>query len=216
MGELVETAEQHRLEEPLPYFVAVFAASSCIILANPLHPMYTKINKFLHKGPEWQVDKMPSYWADRILLHPPIEDDGYCLEVEWFLDFLISGLRTPKVYRPIFFTTLSILNGSQDMEIYRRASIFERLLTFSTSVSLQKPLLKKLSHLLYRCTYVEGSTTLITRCGLLSWIEGETVRNTDEAAKLLLDSLAKRAYEMCDRSKVDPWIGGAGVKLIGI
>ena len=59
--------------------------------------MYTKINKFLHRGPEWNLGKMPSYWADKILLHPPTEDDGYRMEVEWLLDFLVDGLRTPEV-----------------------------------------------------------------------------------------------------------------------
>ena len=97
LGEVVETAEHHPVEQPLPYFVGVFAARSCTVLANPLHPMYTKINKFLHRGPEWTVNKMPSYWADRVLLHPPTEDDGYRAEVEWLLHSLLDGLRTPEV-----------------------------------------------------------------------------------------------------------------------
>lgn len=97
IGELVETAEHYPTEQSLPYFAGIFASRSCVVLAHPLHTMYTKINKFLHKGPAWNLDKLPSYWVDRILLHPPTEDDGYHTEVEWLLDFLVDGLRTAKV-----------------------------------------------------------------------------------------------------------------------
>lgn len=98
IGELVETTRNHPVAQPLPYLVGVFAAQSCRILTDPLHPMYIKINKFLHKGPEWNVNKMPSYWVDRVLLHPPTDDEGYRAEVEWLLDFLLDGLRTPEVH----------------------------------------------------------------------------------------------------------------------
>lgn len=96
-GEVVETAKQMPSKTALPYFAGVIAARSFLILANPLHVMYTKINKFLNKGPQWNVVKLPSYWVDRVLLHPPTDDDAHYEEVRWMLDGLIDGLRTPAV-----------------------------------------------------------------------------------------------------------------------
>lgn len=215
IGELVETAEHYPSEQSLPYFAGVFASRSCVVLAHPLHPMYTEINKFLHKGPAWNLDKMPSYWADRILLHPPTEDDGYRTEVEWLLDFLVDGLRTPKVYLRPLYILLFVLTKSQDMEVYRRSNIFERLLTLHTSASLPGSCSEKIVHLLYRCTYVDGGTTLITRCGLLSWVQNELALNTlTPAERFLLRSLLKRVYETSDINKVDDWSGGGATKLI--
>lgn len=215
IGELVETAEHYPSEQSLPYFAGVFALRSCVVLTHPLHPMYTKINKFLHKGPAWNLDKMPSYWADRILLHPPTEDDGYCTEVEWLLDFLVDGLRTPRVCLRLVYIPLFVLTNSQDMEVYRRSNIFERLLTLRASASLPSSCSEKIVHLLYRCTYVNGGTTWITRCGLLSWVQNELALNTrTPAQRFLLRSLVKRVYESSDVNKVDDWSGGGATKLI--
>ena len=96
-GELVETAEHFPSERQFPYVAGVFAASCCSVLVEPLHPLYSKINKFLNRGPKWDVSKIPSYWADKILLHPPTEEDCCEAEMNWLLDFLIDGLRTPEV-----------------------------------------------------------------------------------------------------------------------
>jgi nucleolar pre-ribosomal-associated protein 1 len=96
-GEVVETAKEMPSKTALPYFAGVIAARSFSILANPLHVMYTKINKFLNKGPQWNVVKLPSYWVDKVLLHPPTDDDAHYEEVRWMLDVLIDGLRTPAV-----------------------------------------------------------------------------------------------------------------------
>ena len=59
--------------------------------------MYIKVNKFLNKGPPWNVTKLPSYWIDKVMLHPPSDDDSHHREVEWLLDALLDGLRTPSV-----------------------------------------------------------------------------------------------------------------------
>ena len=66
---------------------------SALVLADPLHKMYGKINKYLNKGPKWDWRKIPSYWIDRVLLREPEHDDGYHVEVDWLLDLLVSGLR---------------------------------------------------------------------------------------------------------------------------
>ena len=99
LGEVIETVEHLVSETPFPHFAGVFASRSYLILAAPLHPLYTKINNFVHKGPQWKVDKLPSYWIDKIILQPPTEDDGYRAEIEWLLDILLDGLRTANVSR---------------------------------------------------------------------------------------------------------------------
>ena len=99
-GEVYETAKNISPPQVLPYFAVVVAARSLSVLANPLHVMYTKINKFLNKGPFWNLEKLPSYWVDRVLLHPPTDDETHYEEIRWMLDILIDGLRTPSVSSP--------------------------------------------------------------------------------------------------------------------
>jgi hypothetical protein len=55
------------------------------------------VNRFLNKGPRWEIGKIPSYWIDKILLREPEYDDGHYVEVSWLLDTFIDGLRSPKV-----------------------------------------------------------------------------------------------------------------------
>jgi nucleolar pre-ribosomal-associated protein 1 len=73
--------------------------------------------------------------------------------------------------------------------------------------------MERLVGLLYRCTYVGGSSTLITRCGLLSWIDSRVhASNTSASDIAALRHLASRVYDTSEKSRVDEWSGGA-VKL---
>ena len=96
-GELVETAKEIVPDTALPYFVTVLGACLLAVVADPLHFMYEKVNNFLHKGPRWDVTKLPSYWVDKIIVKPPTNDKSYYEESGWLLDVLIDGLRTPPV-----------------------------------------------------------------------------------------------------------------------
>lgn len=75
----------------------MLAARLLSVVADPLHIMYEKVNRFLHKGPRWNVAKLASYWVDKILLNPPTRDEAHYQEAEWLLDALVDGLRTPAV-----------------------------------------------------------------------------------------------------------------------
>ena len=97
VGEVVETAEKIIADGPLPYYAGVLAADLLLVLDDPLHLMYAKVSKFLNRGPEWNVAKLPSYWVDKVLMNPPTYDDGHYQEAEWLLDGLIDGLRTTAV-----------------------------------------------------------------------------------------------------------------------
>ncbi|KAK5171613.1 hypothetical protein LTR04_000896 [Oleoguttula sp. CCFEE 6159] len=186
LGELIETSRTVIESQALPYIVGVFAARALTVLTDPSHFMYLKINKFLQRGPSWNIGRLPSYWAEKTILAEPDDDDAYHKEVGWLVDLLTDGLRS-----------------TADMDIYRARNVFERVLVLYGAPSSSKQLKEKLLRLVYRATLVEGSTTLITRSGLLSWIHSQ-VASQDEN-RSTLQWLAKQLYDSCDRERVDEW-----------
>ncbi|KAJ5966147.1 hypothetical protein N7481_012861 [Penicillium waksmanii] len=191
-GELLETVNALGISagEPIPWIVGECAANCLAVITSPLHKVYGKVNKFLQKGPAWEVEKIPSYWIDKIFLHEPELDDGFFDEIDWLLGLFVKGLRSKA-----------------DMEIYRRANVFERILSLYQSSSIGTEARKKILHIIFRAAQVGGSTTLITRAAIISWIEVQiTVANAKEAA--LLSALARKLYEMSDRERVDAWSAG--------
>ncbi|KAL8678966.1 MAG: hypothetical protein Q9186_004734 [Xanthomendoza sp. 1 TL-2023] len=192
IAELAESCKEYIAETALPYFAGVMAAESCLILSDPLHILYTKINRFLNKGPVWKVEKLPSYWVDQILIRLPTVDDAHYREVGWLLNLLGEGLRT-----------------TADMELYRRCHILERLLSLMASPSLPSPQQEKLLELLYRCGYADGSTTLITRCSLPSWVPCRIASGYTRGLQTsALEGLVERCLQDCDQKRVHEWSGG--------
>lgn len=196
LAELAETAATINPEQPLPYFAGVFATRLLQVLDDPLHIMYEKVNTFLSKRPQWNVDKLPSYWIDKIVLHPPTNDDSHYHEIEWLLDLLINGLR-----------------DANDMDLYRRCHTIERMLTLAASPKVPQLCLGKIIDLLFRSTYVNGSTTLITRCGLISWLSINMVIR-DDSLKAKLKVLAQRIYETSDQMRVNEWSSGSIIAML--
>ena len=90
-------------EESVPWIVGECAATCLAVISDPLHKLYGKVCRFLQKYPSWEVEKIPSYWIDKILLHEPDLDDGYSEEINWLLDMLVRGLRTRAVSSSFFF-----------------------------------------------------------------------------------------------------------------
>ena len=70
---------------------------------------------------------------------------------------------------------------------------------------------RKIADMLYVCTYVEGSTTLITQCGLLSWIDHRMALLGPDHA--VLGRLKARVWETCDQSRVKGWMSGVPVDI---
>ncbi|KAF9894726.1 hypothetical protein FE257_006616 [Aspergillus nanangensis] len=195
-GELLETAKQAGLESPMPWIVGECAASCLTVLTTPLHKLYGKVNKFLQKAPSWELEKIPSYWIDKILLNEPELDDGYFNETSWLLELLIKGLRTEA-----------------DMEIYRRANVFERVLAFYESPGSGLSAKRNVLHLLYRSTQVQGSTTLITRAGIISWIQSQ-VAAVNEKEAYIFTAMACSVRDTSDQERVEKWSGGAAMQAI--
>ncbi|KAH8434074.1 NPA1/URB1 family protein [Aspergillus melleus] len=196
-GELYETVKLLGLESPLPWIVGECAASCLAVLTNPTHKLYGKVNAFLQKAPTWEPEKIPSYWIDKILLREPELDDGHFEETNWLLDLLVKGLRT-----------------GTDMEIYRRANVFERAFAFYESPSTSVSVKRKILHLIYRSTQVQGSTTLITRAGIVSWIQSQIpVVGAKEASSF--SAITNSLHESSDKERVAKWSGGAVGKAVG-
>ncbi|KAF2816380.1 uncharacterized protein BDZ99DRAFT_505823 [Mytilinidion resinicola] len=189
LHEVVETS-RGAAHAPLSYVAGVFAFRVLTILADPTHYMFPKVNKFLNKGPSWVVGKIPSYFAENTLRSEPEEDDGYYREVNWLLDFFIDALRT-----------------AEDMEIFRAKNIFERVLGFYSTPGCGFRTKEKMLRLLFRAAAVGGSTTLITRSGVLSWIQGQLALK--DGHQSMLRQLALRVWETSDQQKVNEWSSGS-------
>ncbi|KAF2129418.1 hypothetical protein P153DRAFT_385629 [Dothidotthia symphoricarpi CBS 119687] len=187
-GEVLETVDPTG-SQVLSYVGGVLAARAVQILADPMHTMFSKINTFLTKSPAWEVDHLLRYFWHSIISSEPDEDGNYHKEVDWFLDYMMDSLRT-----------------STDMEIFRTSGIFEKLLSYYSSRSCAAPTKEKIVKLLLRAAAVGGSTTLITRCGLITWIQ--MALDSNDPRHRSLKTLASRVYETCDREKVAAWSSG--------
>ncbi|KAF2771516.1 hypothetical protein EJ03DRAFT_381359 [Teratosphaeria nubilosa] len=189
VGELIETYEQQCAPEDkaLPYLAGTFAVHALTVLQEPTHFMYSKVNRFLIKSPEWRVSRLPSYWLANTILSQPEEDDAYWKEVQWVLTWLVDGLRTPA-----------------DLDIFRRSGIFEKVMALYLSPAANAKLVKdRVMELLFRATCVEGgSAVLITRCGVLAWLEmvGKQVGDVAELMR-------RRVLETVERERLVAWAG---------
>ncbi|KAK4981887.1 hypothetical protein LTR66_009633 [Elasticomyces elasticus] len=190
LTELIETCSERPDDTPLPYTASTFAAQALRILTDPTHVLYPKINRFLLRAPSWHVTKLPAYWIDKIILSPPDEDDGYWEEVAWLLTWLVDALRT-----------------SADMEIFRTRNVFECVLALYSSPSVTKPVQEAVLQLVYRATCAGGSTTLITRSGMLGWLEAR-VKMRDRRVRGV-EELMRRLWETCDQKRVREWSHGS-------
>lgn len=172
--------------EAFPYVGGVLAARCAGIVADPTHTLFSTVNNFLTASPAWDVHSLLRFFWHRIVASQPDDDTTYHKEVDWYFDYLLDSLRTPA-----------------DMELFRRSNIFEQLLTHYGSRSCPASAKDKIVKLLLRATHVEGSTTLITRCGLIPWIQ--MMLDGHDPRHRALRTLAGRVYDTCDREKVAAW-----------
>jgi nucleolar pre-ribosomal-associated protein 1 len=184
LSELMESAKPYISDQPLPTTITAFASHALSILRDPLHCLYPKVNKFLSQGPTWELDRFPLLHA--ILSEPPTLDDAHYSEVSFLLTYLASGLRTPG-----------------DMAIFHKRHVFEKLLTYYSNPYLGKNLKEKIIRVLWRATAVEGgSTTLITRLSILTWLQAQMrVESENGGLKVLIERLLKT----CDEEKLKAW-----------
>ena len=100
------------------------------------------------------------------------------------------------------------------MDLYWRGNVFERFLSLYASGQLPVRLRKKILHLVFRASQVGGSTTLVTRGGILSWIEIQLALH--DGNDVILRNLAEYLYEACDKEKVNVWSGIGVAQAIAV
>lgn len=194
LGETLESIAKYA-DVPFPYVGGVFAARCVAIITDPAHFLYPKISAFLTKRPEWPIYNLPRKLCKTIMLSPPEEDGAYHKEVDWYMDYLMDSLRTPA-----------------DMEIFRTNNIFERLLSYYVSKFCAIQAKEKIVRLLLRAVAVGGSTTLITRCGVVEWVRIMLDQRDRRARSLKV--LVEKLWEGCDKEKVGLWSSGCMEGLV--
>jgi nucleolar pre-ribosomal-associated protein 1 len=194
LGELSETFEKQHLANntPLPYLTGTFAARAFRAQTQPASDMYPKINKFLIRGPEWRSSRLPGYWFSNTVSSLPEEDDAYWREIRWVLEWLVDGMRT-----------------APDFDILRRGGIFEKAMALARSPgTTTNPFVKELVlELLFRAAAVEGGAlSLVTRCGVLAWLEMLATTTEDVARAEVMKALRAKIVANCDEEKLEDWM----------
>lgn len=225
LSELAETARVAAANQPvnavapLPSTIISFACHAVNVLRDPTHSLYPKVNSFLTRGPFWSVDRVPL--ADEVLTEEPAVGDSYYAQLSWLLAYLLDGLRTSK-----------------DLELFHKkrakGPLFERLLAVAGNPYMRTPLRMQVLRILYRATKIQGgSTTLVTRFGVVSWLEellkmkkslSSTTTQTQGGASSIVSSedevavyrgLLKRIWDTCDKVRVEGWGKGGVESVIG-
>ncbi|KAG5951710.1 hypothetical protein E4U53_002442 [Claviceps sorghi] len=195
LSEVAESSKALVDQGPVPSAFTAFAIHGLDVLKNPLHPLFPKVNSYLTRSPVWRADKLPL--AHDILHGTPSDDDKYYTELTWLLAYLLDSLRTPL-----------------DLGVFHRKRWFEKILSVGSNPYLRPALRSRLLRLVYRATCIEsGSTTLVTRFGLISWLDARRAACNVQDDVLVYEALMKRAWQTCDQDKVRAWSNG-GVEQV--
>lgn len=196
LSELAESCKVQVNVGPVPSAFVAFSIHSLDILKSPLHPLYPKINTYLTRSPIWPLEKLPM--AHDILHGEPSEDDKYYTEATWLLTYLLDGLKTPF-----------------DLGVLHKKRWFEKILALGSNPYLRTNLRTRILRIIYRSTLIEGgSTTLVTRFGVLSWLDGQRVGCASPEDAALYTALMKQTWETCDQARVSVWSKGGVSKLM--
>ncbi|KAK1244780.1 hypothetical protein MKX08_004409 [Trichoderma sp. CBMAI-0020] len=197
LSELAESCRPHVDSGPVPSAFIAFSIHALDVLKNPLHPLYPKINSFLTRSPVWSPEKLPL--AHDILHGEPSEDDKYYTEIAWFLTYILDALKTPF-----------------DLSIFHKKRWFEKILALGSNPYLRVNLRTRILRIVYRATCIDaGSTTLITRFGLLTWLDAQRVACDVPEDGELYKALMGRAWKTCDQARVKTWSKNGVEKLLG-
>ncbi|RCI10363.1 hypothetical protein L249_4299 [Ophiocordyceps polyrhachis-furcata BCC 54312] len=196
LSELAESSRPLLESGPVPSALVAFAAHAMDVLQSPLHPLYAKVNRYLTRSPVWSPDKIPL--AHDILHGEPSEDDRYYAEIAWLLTYLVECLRT-----------------SRDLDVFRAKKWFEKMLALASNPHLRAGLRNRLLAIVYRATCIHGgSTTLVTRFGVLAWLDGQRVGSDTAVEAGVCRRLMRRVWETCDQQRVAVWSHDGARKLV--
>lgn len=190
LSELVESCKGHVDAGPIPNYMVAFARNALDVLQNPLHCLYGKLNSFLIKGPTWRLDRLPLVYD--ILQDGPDLDDTYYAELSWLFSYLLDGVQ-----------------AEPDMALYHNTRLFERLLSLASNPYLRSNLRAQILRIIYRATCIKGgSTTLVTRFGIASWLEAQGAVCGSESERETYRALLRRIWETSDKERASVWSNG--------
>lgn len=187
LSELVESCKAQVGAGPVPNVIVAFARHALAVLKDPHSALYGKVNAFLIKGPTWKLDRLPLVYD--ILQEGPELDETYYTELSWIFPYLLDGLLTKA-----------------DMATYHNTKLFERLLSLMGSPYMRHNLRAQSLKILYRATCIEGgSTTLMTRFGIVSWLEAQSAAHGAMPGGDVYNALLKRIWATADQDRVVAW-----------
>ena len=162
--ELVETVSPNLAQESASGVVTAFTCHSLRILTNPLHQLYPALNKFLCDDPTWKTNKLP--FVRSFLAGDPEAEGAFFIGLLWILGYLADGMRSKQ--------DVSLLTQN-------RRDV-ERLLTISCVHPKTKERVRFAAlGMLSRVAEVEtGPGALLTRFGMVSWLETMEARAKNE------------------------------------
>jgi len=209
----------------LPYLITTYAATvAAQVLHDPLHPMYERVCRFHTRAPKWDVDRLASWWVHQVL-YTPAPISGGLLSKHKSNDVGESGDGTDvknaksEHHASLLFVInyiFAAVRTPTDLDILRQRGTFEPLLAIAANPFCERDVYEGLLRILWRVSGVEGgSTTLITRNGVLAWLgarmdvvresKGEEMRL---GSVLGLTAFVKRLWETCDKERVKEWSKG--------
>lgn len=185
--EIAESCKPHIDAAPIPNTIVAFARHAITVLKDPLHCLYGKINGFLLKSPVWKLDRLPL--VHDVLQEGPELDDTYYSELSWLFSYLLDGLQEER-----------------DMAMYHNTRLFERLLSLVSNPYMRHNLRTQVLRIIYRATSIEGgSTTLVTRFGIVSWLEAQSATQSTSSGGDIYKALMRRIWETADQKRVAEW-----------
>ena len=238
-----KTTDEDHVDEDrvmMPHLLTTFASMAAPLLMNPKGKLYEPINKFLLSSPSWKAERLLRWWLQNTIRQPPafrsssstrkhaVDSTPNQDEPETILSIPPSPMTTSPAkmllqnqYHIQLHFLVSLLYHSvrshSDIGILRRSTpTLESLLTLcSGDVYLPRGLRELIVALLWRITTVqEGSDMLITRCGIISWLEslitsrGVGKGSEDLLGRASLKLLLKEVWQNCNQERATDWSCG--------
>jgi len=185
------------MDQPLPSATGIFLAQATQVLANPTHFVYKNIVELLLRQPLLQLHDLS------LILSILQVGEEHHKEVSWILNILSAGLKT-----------------DQDLVLYWKCNVFDNILNLYTSPNCSERVKEKVLELLWNAAAIEGGgTTLITRNGVVAWVEQQLGVSQEEDFTLkrlvakLSESLAKVHVREWSRGNLRDHFVGENAKL---
>ncbi|KAL9113127.1 MAG: hypothetical protein Q9227_002739 [Pyrenula ochraceoflavens] len=184
---LLESTKNLPLGQVIAPVLAELAGKCLSVLQDPLHYLFPKVCTFLLKGPSWDARKTLRHWMRVVLDKESQEPDSALREINWILDLLVRGLQRPE-----------------DVELYQRSGVFERILSLWIMPTLTRPMKLQILELVFRLIELDSSQATIMKLGIRSWLDSPTpIEDADihSMTAKLIENIEKRR----DQHRAQEW-----------